>query len=73
MPVTFNAGAGETFAAHAEKGLHFQFLLPGGGASQGDVVSVLQLSLGTGTSAITITDATNLPNWNKGKVNRNHS
>ena len=66
--VTFNAGAGETFAAHAEKDYTLSVLTAGGGASQGDVVSVASTISGTGTSAITITDATNLQTGTKVKL-----
>ena len=66
--VTFNAGAGETFAAHAEKDYTLSVLTAGGGASQGDVVSVSSTIAGAGTSAITITDATNLPTGTKVKL-----
>ena len=66
--VTFNAGAGETFSAHAEKDYTLSVLTDGGGASQGDVVSVASTISGAGTSAITITDATNLPTGTKVKL-----
>ena len=66
--VTFNAGAGETFAAHAEKDFTLSVLTAGGGASQGDVVSVASTISGTGTNAITITDATNLQTGTKVKL-----
>ena len=67
--VTFNVGAGETFAAHAEKDYTLSVLTAGGGASQGDIVSVRQPFLGQGTSnAITITDATNLQTGTKVKL-----
>ena len=66
--VTFNAGAGETFVAFAEKDYTLSVLTAGGGASQGDVVSVSSTIAGAGTSAITITDATNLPTGTKVKL-----
>ena len=66
--VTFNAGAGETFAAFAERDYTLSVLTSGGGAAQGDLVSVSSSISGTGTSAITITDATNLPTGTKVKL-----
>ena len=66
--VTFNAGAGETFAAFAERDYTLSVLTTGGGAAQGDLVSVSSSISGTGTSAITITDATNLPTGTKVKL-----
>ena len=66
--VTFNAGAGETFAAFAERDYTLSVLTSGGGASQGDLVSVSSSISGAGTSAITITDATNLPTGTKVKL-----
>ena len=66
--VTFNAGAGETFAAHAERDYTLSVLVAGGGASQGDLVSVASTISGAGTSAITITDATNLQTGTKVKL-----
>ena len=66
--VTFNAGAGETFASHAEKDYTLSVLTAGGGASQGDIVSVASTISGTGTNAITITDATNLQTGTKVKL-----
>ena len=66
--VTFNAGAGETFASHAEKDYTLSVLTAGGGASQGDVVSIASTISGTGTNAITITDATNLQTGTKVKL-----
>ena len=66
--VTFNAGAGETFAAFAERDYTLSVLTTGGGAAQGDLVSVSSSISGAGTSAITITDATNLPTGTKVKL-----
>ena len=66
--VTFNAGAGETFAAFAERDYTLSVLTSGGGAAQGDLVSVSSSISGAGTSAITITDATNLPTGTKVKL-----
>ena len=66
--VTFNAGAGETFASHAEKDYTLSVLTAGGGASQGDIVSVASTISGTGSNAITITDATNLQTGTKVKL-----
>lgn len=66
--VTFNAGAGETFAAHSEKDYTLSVLTAGGGASQGDIVSVASTISGTGSNAITITDATNLQTGTKVKL-----
>ena len=66
--VTFNAGAGETFAAHAEKDYTLSVLTVGGGASQGDIVSVASTISGTGSNVITITDATNLQTGTKVKL-----
>ena len=66
--VTFNAGANETFVAHAEKDYTLSILTDGGGAAQGDIVSVASTISGTGTTAITITDSTNLPTGTKVKL-----
>ena len=66
--VSFNAGAGETFVSHAEKDYTLSVLVDGGGASQGDIVSVASTISGTGTSTITITDSTNLPTGTKVKL-----
>ena len=66
--VTFNAGAGETFAAHSERDYTLSVLTAGGGASQGDIVSVASTISGTGSNAITITDATNLQTGTKVKL-----
>jgi hypothetical protein len=66
--VTFNAGAGETFVAHAEKDYTLSVLADGGGAAQGDIVSISSTIAGTGTTAITITDATSLPTGTKVKL-----
>ena len=66
--VTFNAGAGETFVAHAEKDYTLSILTANGGASQGDIVSIASTIAGSGTTAITITDATSLPTGTKVKL-----
>ena len=66
--VTFNAGANETFVAHAEKDYTLSILTDGGGAAQGDIVSIADTISGTGTTAITITDSTNLPTGTKVKL-----
>jgi len=66
--VTFNAGSGETFVSHSEKDYTLSILTDGGGAAQGDIVSIASTLSGAGTSSITILDATNLPTGTKVKL-----
>ena len=66
--VTFNAGSGETFGSHNEKDYTLSILTDGGGAAQGDIVSIASTLSGAGTSSITILDATNLPTGTKVKL-----
>jgi hypothetical protein len=67
--VTFTAGTNETFTAFAEKDYTMSILTAGNGTgSQGDVVSISGKLSGTGSSAITVTDATILGNGAKVKL-----
>ena len=57
--VTFNAGTNETFLSHSEVDYTLSILTAGGGTGkQGDLVSISGKISGSGTSTLTITDAT---------------
>ena len=67
--ISFTAGTNETFLSHSEKDYTLSILTAGGGTgAQGDLVSLDSKIVGSGTSVITITDATILGSAAKVKL-----
>ena len=67
--VTFSSGTNEVFLSHSEKDYTLSILTAGDGTGAlGDLVSISGKLSGTGSSAITITDATILGNGAKVKL-----
>jgi hypothetical protein len=67
--VTFSAGTNEVFLSHSEKDYTLSILTAGDGTGAlGDLVSISGKLSGTGSSAITVTDATILGNGAKVKL-----
>jgi hypothetical protein len=67
--VSFTAGTNETFLAHSEADYTLSILTAGGGTgAQGDLVSIDSKVSGTGSSSLTITDATILGDSAKVKL-----
>jgi hypothetical protein len=71
--VTFSSGTNEVFLSHSEKDYTLSILTAGDGTGAlGDLVSISGKLSGTGSSAITVTDATYLGRWCKGKTCLHH-
>jgi hypothetical protein len=67
--VTFSSGTNEVFLSHSEKDYTLSILTAGDGTGAlGDLVSISGKLSGTGSSAITVTDADYLGKWCKGKT-----
>ena len=67
--VTFSSGTNEVFLSHSEKDYTLSILTAGDGTGAlGDLVSISGKLSGTGSSAITVTDATILGNGAKVKL-----